>query len=102
MCCALCIHALCGPWVMRSMGQYTMGMWIAAVDPALCCLFRMSQCMNLKKQDHGSYPPAHWVPTTKPDLSRHKISTHPWTASPMDMDPIMHGPHTAWVSHPPA
>jgi hypothetical protein len=51
MCCALCIHALCGPWVMQSMGQYPRGMWIAAVDPAICCPFRISQCMDRLKQD---------------------------------------------------
>ncbi len=39
-----------------------------------------------------------WVPTTKPDLSRHKVGTHPWSASPMDR--IMHGLHNAWALRP--
>ncbi len=33
-----------------------------------------------------------------PDLSRHKVGTHPQTTSPMYH--ITHGPHNAWVSRP--
>ncbi len=67
-------HALCGPCVIRSMGDavhgcvptlcwdrlgfsrwYPMGRRIAAVDPAFCDTFRVSQCMDRIKHD-PSFP----------------------------------------------
>jgi hypothetical protein len=44
----------------------------------------ISYFMRSIKHDPRQLSACHWVPTTKPNLSQHKVGTHPWSASPMD------------------